>query len=484
MHVILNNIKPVKPTNYNKRFKIIRFVGEVQLRNVFQNKKAFGLWFRKGLQDMGPAFIKFGQFLSTRQDIFDKDVIKELTTLQDDNTPVLYNEIYDVIKKSNMEDVFEYIDNKPYATASIGQVHKARLKTKEDIVIKVQKPKVADSIRNDLKEIKFLLDLFKYVNPTQASETTKIIEQYEKYLTAELDYSQELDHMKRFKKIFQGMDIKVPDVYDMYSSTNMLVMEYVPSIKISNIELLDRRGYNRSRIATSLTQAFIYQMMNKGFIHCDPHPGNIGVSDDGYTIVLYDFGNVVQLSKKFRASIGKILFAIFQKDVHEFVDLLVDLEVLTSITEYQKYELKQFFASFFNYLENQDFSTLKETILNGDMQTGLESKLKINPDFLSLFRIFTLLDGTCSLLDPQFNYIETIQPFTEDIFSDKKFIQYRMERDMNKMRIISTTLQATDGNMIKMQKKLTNISKDLQSTQNLALGYLLVIMMMMIEKML
>lgn len=462
------NVKTVSPV------RVVRFLGESQVRYTFQQRPAFGKWMKTELVSLGPAFIKLGQFLSTRPDILGKEVTAELANLQDNiiNTP--FEDIKHVVEESlgqPLVDVFNNFETTAIASASIGQVHIAYLKkNNQKVAVKVQKPNVATLIKEDLATLKNLNNVMMKLKYGQAKEIDRILLQYEKFLSGELDYLKELEQMRRFKKLLEEQPVYIPGVYASMSTAQVLVMEYIESIKITNVDQLRSQGADLGDIARRLIAVFIYQMTTSGYIHCDPHPGNLGIKLDGAepTIVLYDFGNVVQFSRDFRMSIAEIIFAVYQKDINEFVSLLVKLNVIEVDNQDDIYEIKEFFAYFFNYLESLDIESLKTNIRSGDITGSFQDNLKINPDFLSLFRIFSLLDGTCSLLDTSFNYIQVLQPFTEGMMQDVTFLDMRARKDITKLREYPTIIQSTDGNVTRMKKKMQTISTKLQETQIIA----------------
>lgn len=462
--------------------KFIRFIGESQIRYNVQNKNLFGKWMRKELTNLGPASIKFGQFLSTRQDIFEKDIIIELQKLQDDITPIPFKDIellLDTHYNKPYNEIFSYIDNNPLATASIGQVHLAKIKydnKEQNVVIKFQKPNITLQIKEDFDSIKKLSNILKIFNNPLFNEFNSLINQFESFISKELNYESEINHMMKLRDFFKKSDlaIKIPIVIKSLSSKTIIVMEYIPSIKITNITELEKMNIDTKKIANNLIQIFLFQMIELGYVHCDPHPGNLGVYNDGNTIVLYDYGNCIEFNKKFKKNLNQLIFSIYQRDVNEFVELMIEMEILYVQNEIEIIEVKSFFGYFFKYLENLDFSSLKTNIVSDDISSGFKANLRINPDFLSLFRIFSLIDGTCTLLDKNFNYITALEPYSQTLMNDVEFFNYRVKKDFSKIRSYSATMQTNENNIIKIQKKLSNVNKDLNTTQIFALLLILV----------
>ena len=468
----LSNVYIVKMKSVSPSLKVVRFLIESRVRMTFQKSRpAMGAWMRNGLSDLGPAYIKLGQFLSTRPDIVGKEVVKELELLQDDIRKVPFHEMSGIIEKSlglyNIQDVFESIDEIPIASASIGQVHTATLrKRKTKVAIKVQKPGVATQIRDDMNTLKSMIAIIEWVEPLRANEFKSIISQYEAFISAELDFNKELCHMQAFIKILKDANIpvKVPRPIAALSSSKMLVMEYVPSTKINDVVALRAMGVDTAALATTLIKTFLYQIITVSYVHCDPHPGNIGVMDDGTTIVLYDFGNVVRFSSAFKTALNQIVFATYQKDVDEFVNILTELKILKLTSETDVLEAKTFFKYFFDYLSTLDFTSLRESIVTGDLSSTIQTNLKLDQDFFSLFRIFSLLDGTCLKLDPNFSYIDALAPYTDEMMFDMKFIDSRARRDLIKIQAYPSMVQTTDMNITRMKNKM----KTMEQSQNQA----------------
>lgn len=458
-------------------WKIGRFIGEAQLRWLFiDNKAQVGRWIKQELSALGPAFIKLGQFLSTRPDILGADAVAELSKLQDDIVPQPFEEIQFVIQEGiqrPIEEVFESIDPMSMASASIGQVHRAVLKDGTPVVIKVQKSCVARQIRDDIETLNGMNNLLSTTGNPRSAEINNILQQYERFLSAELDYRIELVHMEAFYEMMQGLPVRIPRVYKELSSKSVLVMEYVGSTKITDIDTLRQKGFDTTRIAESLVQVFLYQIVYLGYVHCDPHPGNIGVADDGETIVLYDFGNVIELSIDFRKQINTLVFSIFQKDVDDFVHILVKLRVIEVRDDLEKLELKEFFRVFFTYLETLDFQSMRSSILQQEMQGGASVKIHVDPDFLALFRVFSLLDGTCIRLDPNFNYIESLRPYVQDILQDASFLSSRMWKDFEKLRTYPSMVKNTDDNMLRLQKRISSMNTTITRFQILSVMLIL-----------
>ena len=451
--------------------RIWKFGAEFQLRRTFQkNKKNFGQWMKNEITALGPAFIKIGQFMSTRIDIFGKEVTDELAKLQDAIDPVPFEFIEMELRKELKDkyESFDYIDKTPIATASIGQVHKGRLKNNQDVAIKVQKPNITEEIKEDLKILTDFNNFFLKFENVQAKEMDMLLKQYEQFLSNELNFVKELNQMNAFRRLMEDMPIYIPEPYKELSTRKVLTMEFVDSVKITDIR--KHREINTIEVANQLVDLFLNQIIVYGIVHCDPHPGNIGIRSDN-TIVLYDFGNVVTLSPVFRKNINNLIFAIYQKDTDEFVDILLKMNIIELENSFDLIELKSFFEYFFNYLETLDFNKLKESLINPESYSSqLNIKVRINQDFLSLFRVFSLIDGTCSYLNPKFNYITALSPYSQELFTDMSFINNRISKDIQKISSYPNMLKNTDQNIVKLNKRMSRIMGD---TRNLFIMFVL-----------
>lgn len=466
----------------NTPWRIAQFLVKAKVKYTLKMKpQQWGQWVRQELTTLGPAFIKMGQFLSTRSDLFDKEVVNEFAKLQDDITPIDISEVHYVINESygkHWDSVFSHIDPQPIACASIGQVHVATLKdTSTKVVIKVQKPCVAKVIQDDIATLKDMNSIMAmFGGSSRTGEIDNVLKQYQNFLSAELDYTEEMNHMIKFRTMLDDLPVHVPRVYKEFSTNHVLVMEYIPSIKIDNLETIANIGLNTQEIADNLVTIFLQMIVSHGYVHCDPHPGNLGVTQDG-EIVLYDFGNVIVLSQEFRKEIKNIIFAVYQKDVDEFVDILLKLKILSVSDDIDTLEIRLFFKSFFDYLQTLDMKALQTSIKNQSIISSYSSnftKMKVDPDFLALFRVFSLLDGTCSKLDPNFNYIDSISPITQELLSDVGFFDFRIKKDIEKLSTFPKILKLTEQTAIRTQKQVNTLNADVKRLEIVLIGVMLV----------
>jgi predicted unusual protein kinase regulating ubiquinone biosynthesis (AarF/ABC1/UbiB family) len=474
-------ISPARPPPRNTPLRIWKslttFNWKLATGKSEQQMGDIGVWLKNELVDLGPAFVKMGQFVSTRSDVLPKRISEELKKLQDSITSTPFQEIKSVLIEEYGEQypqIFSRFDPNPIASASIGQVHRAVLRNGNiPVVVKIQKPYVDDQIRSDLTILKGICQFFKFLQLNgRAAEFESILHQYEDFLNGELDYLTEKDEMLFFKEQLEPiLSVVIPQPFADLSTRRILVMEDVPSQKITEFVQDPAHTALKSgdELAEELINLFLYQIIYCGRVHCDPHPGNIGVDATG-RLVLYDFGNVADLGPNFKANVQQLVVSVYQKDVDEFMDLILAMKIVQISNPMEILELKNFFIYVFEYLDQVDFQKFRSSVLDNDILKSSNLKVKIQPEFLSLFRVFSLLDGTCLVLNPGFSYLPALQPYFQDILRDTEFIQYRMRRDMQKITAFPKMIQTADNNILQVNRRMERMSGQIQTFQFVCIG--------------
>lgn len=280
---------------------------------------------------LGPVYIKLGQWLSSRADILPQPYMQELSKLQDDVPSAPFDKVKPIIESElgSINKNFDYIDTNSISGASLGQVYRARIQDK-DVVIKVKRPGIEKIVRRDLEVLKNILPLaLKFVDPNLRFSAKGMLAQFIETIYEEMDYEIELSNLKTIKKnMFKNKSVIVPDVYEDYSTKDILTMEYVPGIKITNIEDLDKLGLNRQKLVIDVHKVFFTMLLRHTIFHADPHPGNISVSNDG-RLILYDYGMVGKLSEETRKRLVRLYLALVEKDPARTVNAMDELGMLT-----------------------------------------------------------------------------------------------------------------------------------------------------------
>ena len=292
--------------------------------------------------NLGPTFVKIGQYVSTRNDIFPDEIIQEFTNLQDNVLTMDWYTVQNIIQNEEIEGL-DNISHLPIASASLGQVHMATYKEKE-CVIKVLRPNVVEQIENDVKNLEIISEFFNFINPTASADLSMFVNELEVMLKMETDYLRESENTRLFRKNFEDVDwVIVPKVYT--ATSNILVMEYIPSTKITDV-----KGVDKSSLAWALTKSQIIQILNSGFFHGDPHPGNVGVKDG--RLVYYDFGMVSEISIKQKNTLIALLIAITSENEDQILAILNNLGLVAK----DPTGLRKFVRFFLDYIRKNEVS--------------------------------------------------------------------------------------------------------------------------------
>ena len=414
---------PTAPKPSNIKNALV-FLGSYQARKlVRQDARDIAKWTKTQLQELGPTYVKLGQFISSRPDIFDAALITELKSLQDNVDPICFSAVQRIVSEQIGLDKFSYFSEEPIASASICQVHLATLaSTGESVAIKVQRPYIREFFDRDFQTLSALFDVLSHLKLRSIQDSRLLLDQCYHYLYEELDFKNELANTNSFYSIVSNAypGIIVPRPYASISTSKVLVMEYVPSTRI----VMDE---NRPTMGVELMEFFLEQVVNYGIIHADPHPGNMGLTSDG-RVVLYDYGQVSRLDPQLIQNIKPLLFAIYDRDVKDITDLLIKSQAIILQENADIVIIRGFIASVISYFEDLDFSkfTLSEDL-------ALDPPFKINPQLILVFRSLSLLEGVCKSLDADFSYFKVIESVISKLFFDFDYIEHRIVKDTKRL---------------------------------------------------
>jgi ubiquinone biosynthesis protein len=369
---------------------------------------------RLALEELGPTFIKMGQMLSTRPDLIPHDIFYELQKLQDQVPPVAYDDIKDEIEaemRFSVGDIFSEFDEIPLAAASIGQVHKAKLKTGEKVAVKIQRPNIRKIVEDDLDILRTLAELAeRHITDAKIYNLVGFVEEFAKAIRNELDYTLEARNMERFAHNFADDNtVHIPKVYWEYSTGRIITMEFVEGIKVSHIDELRRNGYDTKSIAYKGAQAYLKQIFTHRFFHGDPHPGNIFILP-GEIIAFMDFGIVGRLTASMASKLNDIVIAIAQKDPDSIADILLKISVIDEDSNVD--DLKADIAEFVDKYYGTPIGQLQVSSLFHDMtDISFKYRIIIDRQLNLLGRTLAEVEGLGKQLNPDFNIIPLVQPF-------------------------------------------------------------------------
>src|ERR1043165_712060 len=377
---------------------------------------------RMAAEELGPTFIKLAQVLSNRPDIVPEGLVKEFEKLQDRVPPVEFAKAKAIIERETgkkLEELFESFNETPMASASIGQVYRAKLLTGEDVVVKVQRPNVAEIIEQDLSIIKEAVRrMDRYMKKQGVLNGEEVVRVFERAITKELDYQNEARNIERFRSTYRHRkDFYVPKAYREHSTGKVLIMEFAKGCKITDVEQLRAWNLSPARIVEKGMDIYLSQIFEFGYFHGDPHPGNVLVNEEG-TIVLLDFGMVGQLMKKDKYAFAGIFIAMSRFDAREMASQLKKLSVEDNITD-----MRQFVYDLNDLIEDYAYLDVSES----SIQDVIQRLQKIMYDYhitvpgsvFLIFRAFAILEGIGKKLHPNFKTYEFIRPYGQKLLTDQ-----------------------------------------------------------------
>ncbi|ABC98437.1 hypothetical protein SYN65AY6LI_03615 [Synechococcus sp. 65AY6Li] len=393
-----------------------------------KRRRARAIWIRETLLHLGPTFIKVGQFFSTRADLFPSEYVEELSKLQDRVPAFGYEQVAAIVQQElgkPIEQIYSYFDPTPLAAASLGQVHRAKLKTGEEVVVKVQRPGLTRLFTIDLEICRGIAEFFQYHTRWggPGRDWIGIYEECRRTLWEEVDYLNEGRNADTFRRNFRDMpQIAVPKVYWRYTSPRLLTLEYLPGIKISDYEALSAAGLDRKLLARLGAEAYLRQLLKDGFFHADPHPGNIAVKPDG-TLIFYDFGMMGRIRPGIKGKLVAMLAAVVAKNADLVVASLVELGVLVPTADLAP--VRRSVQYMLDHFMDKPFSNSSDEIsvmaISEDLyELAYDQPFRFPATFTFVMRALTTLEGLGKSLDPEFNFLEVAKPFAEELMNGSK----------------------------------------------------------------
>lgn len=413
---------------------------------------------RMALEEMGSAYVKFGQMLSNRNDILPEEMISELQKLQD---KVEIQEV-DIRKKLAEElniipeEYFQSIDEEPMASASIGQVFRAVLKNGEKVVLKVRRDNIDNVVETDLIIMKDMAKfLEKYDVNAKNINLLYIVETFENMLKKELSLTNERKNMERFENNFKGNEhLHVPVVYKELSNNRILCMEFIEGIKITDKEKIEKTGFNPKEIASLGLELYIKQVMKYGFFHADPHPGNIFLGKDG-KLIFIDFGAMGTLYPYEIELLEELTLNFLQKDVKKMIATIKELALDYNISDEKRLE-----RGFYDILSMVDGTSLEEINLVEIMErvkTLLsQNQVLLSEDVYLLVKGIGQIEGIGRHLNPQLNIMQEIGKNAQEIMVKRMSPKYILEKGMGKVGEFSENWLTLPSDLKRLLEKIQN----------------------------
>jgi ubiquinone biosynthesis protein len=442
------------------------------------------------LEELGPTFVKLGQTFSNREDLLPPELIQELQKLQD-RVEVVDMNVEEILENEfniSVKEHFSEIISKPLATASIAQVYKATMISGEEVILKIKKPDVLSVIEGDLLLIKDLVKLIStYSEIASKLNIKQAIATFEKSLLEEVSLVDERNNIKQFSLNFKNnKETYVPIVYDEFSNNNVLCMEFIDGIKVTDKSELLNHHLDPVKISEVGLRLFVSQILDYGFFHADPHAGNILVKKDG-RVVFIDFGAVGKIQPNDKEVLESLIVAFVAKNSNKIIRSLKKMAVSYEIPDERKFENDV--DEVLNFVHSTSLKDIDPHIIINKMKDVLKDNRLYMPDyFYLLFKGIGLIEGVGRTINPDLDIVKSLHPYTKKILtrkiSPKKLLKNGIDKVINFTdnvdeipKELRSVLQKLDDNKFTVSSEIKNIEKTNQliksSIVNLILAMIL-----------
>lgn len=404
------------------------YIGNEKNKEINQEKQS--VWLKDNLIKLGPTFIKMGQSLGTRADLLPLSFVKALGELQD-SVPAFPNEIaFARIEKElgrKINQVYKEFDVEPVAAASLGQVYRAKLFTGEEVAVKVQRPNLAGIIKGDieiLRKVAKFAERFPSLN--ENADWAGMLREFDETIHEEMDYSCEGRNAERFSTSFKDWtNVHVPKIYWTATTSKVMTMEFIHGDKVTELEALRARGVSPEKVNRLLIKTYLKQLLEDGFFHADPHPGNLLVMPDG-RLAFFDFGMVGRITPELQAKMIDAFFHVVAKDAEAIAEDLIALDFLKPGADESK--IKDVVVKMFKLHLDLKLKDVKFKELTYDLADVMyDYPFRLPSNFTYIMRALMTLEGIGIITDPEFNFFETAKPYA------KEFMLRREGKDLRKL---------------------------------------------------
>ena len=372
------------------------------------------------LQELGTTFIKLGQLLSTRPDVVGDKIAEELANLQDDNPAITYEQVKNIVERElngKIEDLFEDFSKEHLATASIGQVHEAKLITGERVAVKIQKEGITDKIDLDLRIMRYVANRAdKFNSDLKKLNLPGIMDEFDRTIHQEIDYNNEFMNMQRIEMNFiENPDIHIPATYPKYCTSKVLTMEFIDGTKLNDVYASTGDEFDKKLLAKNVLDSYLQQLFIDGFFHGDPHPGNILILENNVVCYL-DLGMMGFFDEKFKRDLSEVVLLFMDQDVDGLINQLMYMDILDYDidTSSLRRDLNDLFGRYFGVQLNR-FDGVLEALLGLMQQYGV-----ILPnEVVTMARGLSMIEAIAHNLDPEIDVFASIKPVAKQIAKEK-----------------------------------------------------------------
>jgi len=377
---------------------------------------------RLALEELGPTFIKLGQLLSTRPDIIPKNYLEEFSKLQDQVPGFSFSQVRTRIREElggEIEELFASFTEEPIAAASIAQVHGAILHSGEEVVVKIRRPGIVDEVETDIEVLMGLALLAERHFPENSSfDPLELVKEFARSIRHEMELTREGHTIERISGCFPGdATLRFPRVYWDRTSSGVLTLECIHGIKVSDLSALDEAGLDRKLIARRGAEFFMRQVLEQGFFHGDPHPGNVFILP-GNVICLLDYGMMGRLDSSSRKFFTDFLLSVISKKPDRIISLLLYSGDITDTLDSRA--LRRDLSDFIDDFYELPFAEMSVGKILGDLISLIAAyRIHFRPDFMMLAKALVTIEGMGRMLDPEFDMVERIRPLIEKAAADR-----------------------------------------------------------------
>lgn len=427
---------------------------------------------RLALEELGPTFVKLGQSFSNREDLLPPEMIQELQKLQD-RVEVVHMNVEEILENEfdiSVKDYFKEINPNPIATASIAQVYKGFLLTGEEVILKIKKPDILPVIEDDLLLIKDLVKLISTYSEIGSKLNLKqAVSTFEKSLLEEISLVNERNNIHQFALNFKNnKDTFVPKIYDEFCNNNVLCMEFIDGIKITDTASLQKHGIDPVTVSETGLQLFVSQILDYGFFHADPHAGNILVKKDG-KVVFIDFGAVGKIQPNDKEILENMIISFVAKNPKKIVRYLKKMAVSYEIPNDRKFENDV--EEVISFVHSTSLKDINPQVIMNKMKDVLKENRLYMPDyFYLLFKGIGLIEGVGRTINPDLDVVQSLNPYARKIFTKKISPEKVFKKGLEKIqnftdnvddipKELRSVLQKLDDDQFTISSEIKNIEK-------------------------
>ncbi|MBO0858799.1 MAG: AarF/ABC1/UbiB kinase family protein [Chloracidobacterium sp.] len=385
-------------------------------------------WISGRLLKLGPAFIKIGQAVSTRADLLPLAYVKELSKLQDSVPPFPHEEALRIVERelgAPVGDLYAEFDSQPVAAASLGQVYRARLYSGESVAVKVQRPNLEKVINFDIAVLRGIARFMtRFPKLVRGIDWEGTLNEFATTIFEEMDYVQEGHNAETFRGHFNGWrDVYVPVIHWSHVSPRVLTMEFIEGTKVLDVRTLTERGVNPPDVVKLIARTYLKQLLEDGFFHADPHPGNLRLMDDG-RLAFFDFGMVGRITPRMQSLMIDAFFHIVERDVKGLTQDMINLNFLSQTVDRDAILLvvEKLFSDYLNLkLGEVRFRELTYELAD----VVYEYPFTIPANFTYVMRAIMTLEGVGLALDPNFSFFDVAKPYAKEFMLKREGRQFR-----------------------------------------------------------